>query len=378
MISPIQNSKKKFNNYILNLIDNKFDFKFSNDLDSNSYALCFGIHSLFLIKDDDTLNKYRDIWVNKLLINIKNNNLSRNQKPFLQLLSLTLSSLIILNSPKHQIIHDYCLDSIYKDTNKYLKSIGSDYGKPGSGNLAMFLAIFYIYLETFYKYDFSNSLSEWKKFHQLNENNFSLWSKNKSINSLKYSYFQNGYHQYEIYNYFKISLKNKDNLIRGLSNLSDHRGQFAPYPGGGGCYDYDAVYILTMISKESNLSIKSILNKTLNSILLTQNYDGGFGESIYIRPINISNLIIQLCHISIFKKEGKNERLSRFLALLRPKHNLIKTHWSDKKRSWSESNIFNSWFRMMTLARIEIFNDKEKIKDWNFLNFPGIGFHEQS
>ena len=76
--------------------------------------------------------------------------------------------------------------------------------------------------------------------------------------------------------------------------------------------------------------------------------------------------------------EGKNERLSRFLALLRPKHNLIKTHWSDKKRSWSESNIFNSWFRMMTLARIEIFNDKEKIKDWNFLNFPGIGFHEES
>ena len=110
MIKSLESSKKLFNQYILNLIDDNSDIKFANNLDQNSYSLCFGIHSLFLIKDNKTLNKYKDIWIKKLLDNLKNCQLNKNEKPFLQLLSLTISSLIMLNSPKHQLICDLHLN----------------------------------------------------------------------------------------------------------------------------------------------------------------------------------------------------------------------------------------------------------------------------
>jgi len=373
----MKNYKNFFNNYIVNLIDDNGYFKFSQNLKSNNFSLCFGIHSLFLVKDMQIIDHYKELWINELLINLKNTNLDCSKKPHLQLLNLTISSLIILGSPKHKLIHDICLKVISKDPDKYFNSIGVKEGRPGSGNLAMFLAIFYIYLRDYYNYNFSEDLNLRLNYHKKHENNFGLWSISKKENYFKYSFFQNGYHQYEIYNYLNKSSLNKNNLVENLIKLADDRGQFAPYPGGGGCYDYDAVYLLTMLSDSNSKKIHNVLKKTYNSILNDQNLDGGFGESNFIRPLNVKNFLIMFKHINFFKKEGLSERLLRFIAHLRPKHNLIKTHWSDKRREWNESNIFNSWFRMMTLARIEIFLDKKNYNNWNFLNFPGIGFHEK-
>mgnify|MGYP001239500468 CR=1 FL=1 len=377
MINSLQLSKELFNKYILNLIDENSDIKFAHNIDQNIYSLCFGIHSLFLVQDKKTLNKYKQIWIKKILYNLKNNQLNKNEKPFLQLLSLSISSLIMLDSPKHQLICDLCIEVVTCNTEEYLDKIGVNIGKPGSGNLAMFLAIFYIYLENYYGYDFKSNLSKWKNYHDSNKNKYGLWGQKENSKNLQYSTFQNGYHQYEIYNFLNIEIKNKANLVSSIISLSDKRGQFSPYPGGGGCYDYDAVYLLTMFSDNDSYKTMNILDKTFNSIIKNQNKDGGFGESAYIRPLSFKNLLIQFFHISILKPNGLYERINRFVALLRPKHNLIKTHWSQKKRSWNESNIFNSWFRMMTLARIDIYRDKSNKNNWGFMSFPGIGFHEK-
>ena len=61
---------------------------------------------------------------------------------------------------------------------------------------------------------------------------------------------------------------------------------------------------------------------------------------------------------------------------MRPKYNSITTHWNNYNRKWDESNLWDSWFRMQTLARIEIYSDYKKFDDWGFIDFPGIGFHE--
>ena len=39
--------------------------------------------------------------------------------------------------------------------------------------------------------------------------------------------------------------------FRNVLLMGDKSGQFAPYPGGGGCFDYDAVFILTIANSDS-------------------------------------------------------------------------------------------------------------------------------
>ena len=68
-----------------------------------------------------------------------------------------------------------------------------------------------------------------------------------------------------------------DRASLSASSLVDENFQFAPYLGGGGCYDYDAIFL---ISNSTNISnFKSILSGTLQSIYNSQNADGGFCES---------------------------------------------------------------------------------------------------
>jgi hypothetical protein len=69
------------------------------------------------------------------------------------------------------------------------------------------------------------------------------------------------------------------------------------------------------------------------------------------------------------------ERLRYGLALQRAKHDRIHTHWSGYSRRWDESDLWDSWFRMMTLARIDAALDHQPAAGWGFINYPGIGYH---
>ena len=67
--------------------------------------------------------------------------------------------------------------------------------------------------------------------------------------------------------------------------MSDNYGHFAPWPGGGACYDYDAIFMLT--SKfVKDISQENILRKTLKEHPISKNLDGGFCESKYERKFN--------------------------------------------------------------------------------------------
>ena len=94
-------------------------------------------------------------------------------------------------------------------------------------------------------------------------------------------------------------------------------GHFAPYPGGGGCYDYDAIFLLTSkyINRDANL--RSSLLLIYDQLLEEQNEDGGFAENKLINrksflfyKLSFINLFNSLSMPSLFK-----ERLRLFLSL---------------------------------------------------------------
>ena len=82
--------------------------------------------------------------------------------------------------------------------------------------------------------------------------------------------FQNGYHQYEIFHFLGKSPNIQPMIIENfVQSLSDRNGQFAPYPGGGGCYDYDAIFMICSYAEDqADDKLKFLLLKTLNTIIL--------------------------------------------------------------------------------------------------------------
>ena len=90
----------------------------------------------------------------------------------------------------------------------------------------------------------------------------------------------------------------------------------------------------------------------------------------------MSNILRSARHVSVALGQARLERLRHSVTLLRPKHNRIDTHWSDYSRRWDESDLWDSWFRMQTIARIDIALNPQNFDDWGFIDYPGIGYHE--
>jgi len=343
----------------------------------SSFALCFAIFGLHLIgKLDEYLQDKNEIG-QKLLQNLKLYKKQREKehnlkydKPFLQLLTFTLSCLFILGKLKDEPLEQFVLPCLSKDVFKDLKKIGALDGRPQSGNKAMFIAILLIHARDFLSQDTQTRIDDWVEVHLSNMNRFGFW---QNDSSMTYSHFQNGYHQYEIFEFLKVENPKKNTAALSVLSLIDEDGHFSPYPGGGGCYDYDAVSLITgseIIFHEH----ADLLIITANSIFKEQNEDGGFSESLKIRPRSVSNLYSFVKHIS-FSKAGRLEKIKWCLNLLRPKHDFIHTHWSRYSRKWEESDLWDSWFRLLTIARIQTALHPGTLSEWGFIRYPGIGYH---
>ena len=219
--------------------------------------------------------------------------------------------------------------------------------------------------------DFKKEIKKWINFHLDSMNKFGFWSKTGRT----HLQFQNGYHQYEIFDYLSIQSPKLFNAVELIKSMADNRGQFAPYYGGSGCYDYDAVSIITNLHRKISSDEKKLIIKTGNTILSEQNSDGGFSESQWIRPRSVITISNGIRHVLNAKGSSKIERLRYFIALNRKSNSLMHTHWTKKSRKWSESNIWDTWFRIMTIARIDIALNKKNLSRWKFIKFPGIGHY---
>lgn len=101
-------------------------------------------------------------------------------------------------------------------------------------------------------------------------------------------------------------------------------------------------------------AINELRDKKHRRKLAEQNADSGFCESKFVRPRSVKNLLRTFRHIAQKRNHGLQESIRHSILLLKPKHDRIHTHWSQYSRRWNESNLWDSWFRVLTLARIEV------------------------
>lgn len=365
-----------YSDFITRCEGESYGYSLTPDADVSSYASCFSIFGRHLLRSPvDSRAAARFVaCLRAALQRMRGSGDVLRGKPYRQLLVFSLSALAALGQLETDPLPELIKEQLPIDIEKELIGLGCLAGKPGSGNQAMFLAIFLLHARDRLGVDTNEQINQWVELHQGAMNRFGFWGPDKGMTHLQ---FQNGYHQYEIFEYLGIQNPRKEEAMAAVRSLVDPQGHFAPYPGGGGCYDYDAVFILTPDGKIPDAPTRALLLRTAETLKAEQRPDGGFSESLYIRPRSLANLARFASHIAHAAGNGPLflERLRYALTLQRPRHNRIHTHWSRYSRRWDESDLWDSWFRMMTLARIEVALDPSAASRWGFVDYPGIGYH---
>lgn len=366
----IQKVINLYSNYLERHFTNSLHFKLTENSDTSPFARCFWIFGMHLIRKNSFFDSIKHELAKSIITDLhllkkRNSYDFKFTKHYQQLLCFSLSALSILKLIDVYPLEEFVIDQIPLNINDTLNSYGCNYGKPQSGNHAMFIAIFLLHSQKYLNISCTKNINLWVDYHLSTMNKNGFWGNKDNITYLQ---FQNGYHQYEIFEYLNI---NHNQTFNTLKTLADNYGHFAPYPGGGGCYDYDAIFLLTQHFKKNN----KLLMKSLFSLLSIQNPDGGFSESHKIRPRSLINIInhIKFCFSNFKNTDMALEKFRLLITLQFPKNNTINTHWTNYSREWSESNLWDSWFRMLSIARIDMCASQSF--DWGFINYPGIGFH---
>jgi hypothetical protein len=331
----------------------------------------FGLH---LLRDRAALRGIRETATQELkaAVRAERRRADPQGKPYRQLLAFTLSALAVLDAIEEDPLEDLVREQVPRDVESSLRDALA--GHAQSGNQAMFTAVFLLHAGRHLGMDTRAPLDRWVALHLERMNRFGFWGPDGSMTHLA---FQNGYHQYEILDYLGVRNPRQEEAVAAVRGLADAEGHFAPYPGGGGCYDYDAVFVMTPHGRKPDERTAALLRRTRDTILAEQAPEGGFAESRRIRPRSLANLRSAVGHVaaSWSNRPLLAERLRYNLALQRPKHDRIHTHWSRYSRRWDEPNLWDSWFRMLTLARIDAAFDPARAGEWGFIDYPGIGFH---
>ncbi|WP_297107201.1 hypothetical protein [uncultured Devosia sp.] len=352
------------------------DFRLFEDAEPTAYARCFGVFALWLTRRRPVLLQSRDAFVEALVGAVVarrgEDNAPPSDKGYRQLLTLTLSALAILGAANDRRIAALVAEQVPTNLAAELEQLGCLAGKPQSGNQAMFLAIFMLYAEQFLGADNKSDLAQWWQLHEQNMNRFGFWGPDTGPTHL---HFQNGYHQYEIMEYLDVANPRQSEARSAVRAVADYQGHYAPYPGGGGCFDYDAVFILTADGRVPDAATGALLRGTEATIRSEQQVNGGFCESLHVRP-RLTNLHRFAGRLASARNWALfNERLRAGISVCRPKNDRVITHWSRTHRGWGQANLWDSYFRMLLLARIECAFDPMLTTQWGFIDFPGIGWH---
>jgi len=375
-LDELQRIESRYLKFILSCKIDDYSFSLTKGGDRSAYATCFAVFGLNTVGE----NALKHIDKEKLSAYLKSSLDKQKEKngiyskQFLQLLCFVFSVFELISINIRDILGEYIEEFVANiDLEHFLDSKGVDTGKPSSGNYAMFAAIV-SHMSNKYKIIESDNIDKWFDYHNGRMNGLGFWC---TPSKETYTQFQNGYHQYEIYDFFEKEIKNLDEAANLVLALQDSDGHFAPIPGGGGCYDYDAFSILmTAYSMNSDDKTLKALEKLANAICNEQNSDGGFSESRYFRPFSFKNVFKII--ISLLKPHAQSfpEKLKMILSLSRPQFAKISTHWSLVDRGWNESDMWDSWFRYLIIRRYYTMLgvlDRDK----RALGTIGIGFYHE-
>lgn len=352
-------------------------FRLTPGADESPYALCFAIFGLHLLQESRLLSEIAEPAADALRQAVRASRRAHrsppNGKPYRQLLAFVLSALAVVDALATDPLEDLVVEQLPDDAEHDLRRMEALAGRAQSGNQAMFLAIFLLHARDYLNRQTQERIDRWTDLHLAHMNGRGFWGRG----GMTHLQFQNGYHQHEVLEYLEVDNPYQRESVSAVASLADREGRFAPYPGGGGCYDYDAVFMLTPEGHLPNDRTAALLRRTAASIMGEQRPDGGFAESCSVRPRTPGNLLGFARHISAagLRPALFKERLRYGLTLQRPYHNRIRTHWSEYSRRWDEADLWDSWFRMLTLARIDVALRPDHAGRWGFIDYPGIGFH---
>lgn len=360
-------------------------YQFSATSDDTIFCTCFALFILDLFKETKQFSdNERKQWISSIQgFQNKEHGYFEPQVYYhtdkernrYQLTCFCLSALQILNAePKFPLsfVEQWRTSD---DVKRYLREKGCHLGKPGSGNKAMFQAIFLTYeYERTQDPQLLKKIDAWFEFHDRHQNRNGFWG--KDLRSHYLYGMQNGFHQLVIYFYWKRKVPNLKKIIDITLNCQDVAGFFAPTPGGEACYDYDAIHILTTAYNMIDYKrpqIKASLAKAAKAIAGSQNPDGGFCQSKakmenaldFMKQITFC-LYSRLPYLWYFRSKAN-------IGVLLKKRHRIHTGWTKDSRTWHESNLWDTWFRSLALAQIScILNDKDST-DFNFHKTIGLG-----
>ena len=386
----MSNPKTNVINFVNSLRVTPCHYRLSKHSDCTIYSSIFALFIYDLLDELSSWTKpEKDLWIDYInSFQDKESGLFFPQhfsqidfysKANFQLTSFCLSALSILEGkPKYNLkfIEGW---RTKENVDEYLKKFGCWEGKRGSGNYAMFLGIFLTY-----SYELNRSpkrmelVDEWFDRHNKYQNRVTgFWG--KQIINKYYWGFQNAFHQFVIYDYWNRPTLFYDKVVDAILKLQDRDGLFAMSPGGGGCWDYDAIHSLIILGLKNEYR-KEEINKSLlrayKSLLANQNTDGGFCES-QMR----SNSFLRSLKYLPYYFTGNNPFVwwSRFktTSLISLKKNrLIQNHWSNIGHAWHESDLWNTWFRLLAICEIEssVEIDDKLFDNCKFQNFIGLGF----
>ena len=353
-------------------------FNLTPKSNSSAYATCFGVFLQHALKPGDTNGIDVGNVSRQVITELKDRFQRLDQdalafdKPFVQLFSFVLSADYLIDLRAKDELVALAIATIPLDMAGYLFKINAHEGRPQSGNLAMCIAaICFFAWQNTGKDIYRSQLEDWFNFHLQHINKVGFWGKRAA----RHLAFQNGFHQYEIFEAFGISIPNNAFAVRLVNSLGDSNGFFAPYPGGGGCYDYDAASVLSRCTDDQQRLVRKNLLRLANSIIATKAQDGGFSETKMIRPLTPSLIATWALHCLDHRPLVFFERVRYMLALIRPKNDQINNHWSEASRDWSDSNLWDTWFRLLTLFKVQLFCDATLDHKKRFIGYPGIGVY---
>ena len=334
----------------LNIKGDPYRYRLSASTDDSAFTSCFALFILDLFGETDYFTDARKKGWAAYLNSFQNSEFGYYEpKPYhhldqernrFQLTCFCLSALAILNEkPKYDFyfMEEY---STSESVEKYLYDRGCHEGRAGSGNKAMFLAIFLTHLyETNGDEKYKTLIDVWFNFHDEYVNSSGFWGQDRSCHS--FHGIQNGLHQFIVYDYWGRKLNNEKKIINVALSLQSRDGYFSPIPGGEACHDYDVVHTLVSLNSKNSYKKEIVLralDKSCRASKTNQNIDGGFCQSKE-RLTNYRDVIRYLPFIfSSLKPYHCYYRLRRAISIVKHSQLKISTGWTHKDRSWEESS----------------------------------------
>lgn len=378
LTKDIFNVKLKAKDFVKSSFDGNIDFCFTSKSDSTAFSRCFGVFCYnFLGMNADLEPKNMEI-AKAICDDLASYKLFREvncanillDKHYMQLLAFSLSALSIVSPSTLNNLEVTKLIGSIDDLEKATNFAVRQPEVPQYGNINMAHGVLLVWLVETGRLADRAILDSWIQNHLLKMNDFGFWGR---ATKPTYIQFQNGYHQYEIFDYLLTDVPKEIRASKMVASMADAHGGFAPYPGGGGCYDYDAIHMLTRSTASNNNIYKPLLYEAAKYIITKQNSDGGFCDTHDVRPRSFNNLQKIMLHI-FSEQPDMYSRLRHCITMLRPAHNRYNTHFTSYQREWSESNLWDTWFRLMALDRIKRVLTNENKSDSGYIDFPGIGF----